>query len=73
MREYFFCTSPAPPPPPSPPISFLMVRPLFTLYHAVADTGEGPGRGGSPQLFLDQTEPRTAEFFFFADQIQKRT
>ena len=49
-----------------------MVRPLFTLYHAVADTGEGPG-GAAPQLFLDQTEPRTAEIFFFADQIQKGT
>ena len=68
LREYFFCTSPAPP----PPISFLMVRPLFTLYHAVADTGEGPG-GAAPQLFLDQTEPRRAEFFFFSDRIQKRT
>ena len=72
MREYFFCTPPAPPPP--PPISFLMARPLFTLYHAVGDPGEGPG-GPAPQLFLDQTEARTAEFFFsfFADRIQKRT
>ena len=74
LREYFFCTPPAPPP---PPISFLMVCPLFTLYHAVADLGEGPGGGGgaAPQLFLDQTEARTAEFFFsfFTDRIQKRT
>ena len=66
LREYFFCTSPA------PPISFLMVRPLFTLYHAVVDPGEGPG-GPAPQLFLDQTEARRAEIFFFADRIQKRT
>ena len=57
------------------PISFLMVCPLFTLYHAVADLGEGPGGGAAPQLFLDQTEARTAQFFFsfFADRIQKRT
>ena len=41
-----------------------MIRPLFTLYHAVADTGEGPG-GPAPQLFLDQTEARPAEIFFF--------
>ena len=27
LREYFFCTSPAPP----PPISFLTVRPLWQL------------------------------------------
>ena len=49
-----------------------MVRPLFTLYHAVVDPGEGPG-GPAPQLFLDQTEARRAEIFFFADRIQKRT
>ena len=41
-----------------------MVRPLFTLYHAVVDPGEGPG-GPAPQLFLDQTEARRAEIFFF--------
>ena len=52
-----------------------MVRPLFTVCHAVADLGEEPG-GAAPQLFLDQTEARRAEFFFFfffADRIQKRT
>ena len=72
LREYFFCTPPAPPP--TPPIRFLMACPLFTLYHAVADLVEGPG-GAAPQLFLDQTEARTAEFFFlfFVDRIQKRT
>ena len=71
LREYFFCTSPAPP----SPISFLMVRPLFTVCHAVADLGKEPGRAAR-QLFLDQTEARRAEFFFFfffADRIQKRT
>ena len=35
--------------------------------------GRGPGGGAAPQLFLDQTEPQTAEIFFFADQIQKGT
>ena len=32
LREYFFCTSPAPPP---PPITFLMVRPLWRLFYLV--------------------------------------
>ena len=33
----------------------------------MADTGEGP-RGPVPRLFLDQTEARRTEFFFFGDR-----
>ena len=37
----------------------------------MADPGEGPGGAPAPPLFLDQTEARSAEIFFFLDRAPR--